>query len=145
MQSALRIRKPNRMTGQNACLEIRSFWRILNIVLIGIADELPEHDDKYELHRLLSTLLSTELAVDEKINIIKAEYDIPVDDKLREDVSAMCNLSQGIIDNTLAQVIMNLHREGDPLEKIARTVGKTAEEVQAIIEKRACNGINTAT
>ena len=28
---------------------------LLNIVLIGIENELPEHDDKYELHRLLST------------------------------------------------------------------------------------------
>ena len=48
----------------------------------------------------------------------------------------MCNLSQGIIDNTLAEVIMNMHRDGDSLEKIERTVGKTAEEVRAIIEKR---------
>ena len=38
---------------------------LLNIVLIGIANELPEHDDKYELHRLLSTLLSMGLTVDE--------------------------------------------------------------------------------
>ena len=34
---------------------------LLNIVLIGISNELPEHDEKYELHRLLSTLLSAEL------------------------------------------------------------------------------------
>lgn len=30
---------------------------LLNIVLIGISNELPEHDEKYELHRLLSMLL----------------------------------------------------------------------------------------
>ena len=35
---------------------------LLNIVLTGIADDLPEHDDKYELHRLLSTWLSMELS-----------------------------------------------------------------------------------
>lgn len=66
---------------------------LLNIVLIGIANELPEHDDKYELHRLLSTLLSMELSVDEKLGIIEKEYSIPVDDRIREDVSTMCNLS----------------------------------------------------
>ena len=109
---------------------------LLNIVLIGIANELPEHDDKYELHRLLSTLLSAGLTVEEKINIIKTEYDIPVDDKLRKDVSVMCNLSQGIIDNTLSKVIMSMHREGDSLEKIARVVEKNTEEVQAIIERK---------
>ena len=46
--------------------------------------ELPEHNEKYKLHRLLSTLLSMELTVDEKLGIIKTEYHIPVDDKLRE-------------------------------------------------------------
>lgn len=56
---------------------------LLNIVLIGIASELPEHDDKYELHRLLSTLLSIELSVDEKLGIIEKEYSIAVDDRIR--------------------------------------------------------------
>ena len=65
---------------------------LLNIVLIGIANELPEHDDKYELHRLLSTLLSMGMTVDEKLGIIEKEYNISVDDRIREDVSAMCAL-----------------------------------------------------
>ncbi|WP_286082960.1 hypothetical protein [Parablautia intestinalis] len=109
---------------------------LLNIVLIGISNELPEHDEKYELHRLLSTILSMELSVDEKINIIKSEYSIPVDDKLRKDVSAMCNLSQGIRDDEKTKVIMNMHREGYTLEQIARIVEKTTEEVDAVIKKR---------
>lgn len=53
---------------------------LLDIVLIGISNELPEHDDKYELHRLLSTLLSMELSVNEKLCIMENEYNIPVDD-----------------------------------------------------------------
>ncbi len=113
---------------------------LLNIVLIGIANELPEHDEKYELHRLLSTLLSMELTVDEKLGIIRTEYSIPVDDKLRKDMSAMCNLSQGIrenaTDNAIAGVIMNMHRKGYTLEQIAECVEKTIEEVEAVIKKR---------
>ena len=113
---------------------------LLNIVLIGIANELPEHDDKYELHRLLSTLLSAELTVDEKLGIIKTEYSIPVDEKLRKDMSAMCNLSQGIrenaTDNAITGVIMNMHRDGYSSEQIARIVEKTIEEVEAVIKKR---------
>ncbi len=66
---------------------------LLNIVLIGISNELPKHDEKYELHRLLSALLSAELTVDEKLGMIKTEYSIPVDDKLRKDMNAMYNLS----------------------------------------------------
>ena len=116
---------------------------LLNIVLIGIANELQahsnEHDDKYELHRLLSTLLSTGLSVDEKLGIIEKEYSIMVDDRIREDVSAMCNLSQGIrekaTDNALAGVIMNMHKKGYTSEQIAEIVEKSVMEVEAIIEK----------
>lgn len=104
---------------------------LLNIVLMGIAKEL---------HRLLSTLLSMKLTIDEKLGIIKNEYHIPVDDDLRRDVSAMCNLSQGIrenaTDNAITGVIMNMHRDGYSSEQIARIVEKTIEEVEAVIRKR---------
>ena len=109
---------------------------LLNIVLIGIAEELPEQEKRYELHRLLSTLLPMELTIDEKLGIIKNEYRIPIDDDLRKDVSAMCNLSQGIRDNAIAGVIMNMHRDGYSPEQIARIVEKTIEEVKAVIRKR---------
>ena len=111
---------------------------LLNIVLIGISIELPEHDEKYELHRLLSTLLSMELSVDEKLGIMAKEYNIAVDDRIREDVSAMCNLSQGIRDNTLAEVIMTMHEKGYTSAQIAEIVKKTIEEVEAVIKKRYC-------
>ena len=113
---------------------------LLNIVLIGISNELPEHDEKYELHRLLSTLLSIELTVDEKLGIIEKEYSIVVDNRIREDVSAMCNLSQGIREKGRAEgeekFILNMHRKGYTLEQIAECAEKTIEEVEAVIKKR---------
>lgn len=56
---------------------------LLNIVLIGISNELPEHDEKYELHRLLGALFSNQLSVEERLNIIEGEYNIPVDNNIR--------------------------------------------------------------
>ena len=109
---------------------------LLNIVLIGLSQELPEHDEKYELHRLLGALLSKKLTSDEKLNIIETEYDIPIEDSLRKDVSVMCNLSQGIRDAENVKIIMNMHRDGYSLEQIARIVEKTIDEVEAVIEKR---------
>lgn len=113
---------------------------LLNIVLIGISNELPEHDEKYELHRLLSTLLSMELTIDEKLGIMEKEYNIAVDDRIREDVSAMCNLSQGIREKGGAEreekIILNMHRKGYTIEQIAECVEKTIEEVEAVIKKR---------
>jgi hypothetical protein len=53
---------------------------MLSIVMIGLGQELPpEGDEKYELHRLLSALLSKHLARKEKLNIIENEYDIPLE------------------------------------------------------------------
>lgn len=52
---------------------------LINIVMIGLAEELPEHEEKYELHRLLGALLSQNLSVNEKLNIIGNEYDIPME------------------------------------------------------------------
>ena len=61
-----------------------------------MSDELPEHDETYELHRLLGALQSKELSVEEKLSIIEKEYDIPVEAGMRKEVDTMCNLSQGI-------------------------------------------------
>lgn len=111
---------------------------LLNIILIGIADKLPEHDDKYELHRLLGTLLSRKLSKDEKLGIIETEYSIPVDDKIRKDVSVMCNLSQGIREEGEARgearMIISMHRKGYTLEQIADVAEKSIEEVKAVID-----------
>ena len=38
---------------------------LLNIIIIGIAKNLPEKEEKYELHRLLSALLSSDLEVED--------------------------------------------------------------------------------
>lgn len=54
---------------------------LLNIVLVGIAKELPGQDrQEYELHRLLGTVLSAELTAHEKLKIIETEYNIAIDD-----------------------------------------------------------------
>lgn len=64
------------------------------------------------------------------------EYSIQVDDRIKEDVSAMCNLSQGIRDNTLVDVIMNMYENNFTFEQIAVATRKSVEEVKIIIEKR---------
>ena len=52
---------------------------LLNIVMIGITNETHERDEEYELHRLIATLLSSELKEQEKLKIIEQEYNIPND------------------------------------------------------------------
>lgn len=113
---------------------------LLNIVLIGLSNELPKHDEQYELHRLLGALLSKQLSVDEKLSIIGEEYDIPVENNVRRDISVMCNLSKGIREDATNEanekIIMNMYRKGYTLEQIADVAEKSIEEVKVVIEKR---------
>lgn len=110
---------------------------LLNIIMLGLAKELPEHDETYELHRLLGALLSKELTIDEKLNIIGKEYDIPIEENFRKDVSVMCNLSQGIKEDGIAigeaGLIMKMYKNGFTAEQIASATDKDIEEVKAII------------
>lgn len=123
---------------------------LLNIIMIGLAKELPEHDETYELHRLLGALLSRELTVDEKLDIIGKEYDIPLEENFRKDMSTMCNLSQGVKEEGIAigrregleegrreghaELIAKMYKNGLSIEQIASATDKTVEEVKTIIE-----------
>ena len=107
---------------------------LLNIVLLGLARELPGQDKKHELHRLLGALLSKKLSQNEKLNIIEKEYDIPLEEDLRKDVSVMCNLSQGIVDDTKAEIILNMFKKGYTLEQIADVTEKSISEIEKIVE-----------
>lgn len=108
---------------------------LLNIVLIGLAKELPRQDEKHELHRLLGALLSKKLSQNEKLNIIEKEYDIPLEEDLRKDVSVMCNLSQGIVDDTKVEIIMNMYENKFSLEQILLATKKSIAEVERIIKE----------
>ena len=109
---------------------------LLNIVLIGITNEIPEHDEKYEMHRLIGALLSSELKEQEKLDIIEHEYNITISQEFREDVSIMCNLSQGIEDKAIAKIVMNMYKIGYTPNQIADAVGVSVDEVEAIIKKK---------
>ena len=138
------------------------YWKgdidLLNIVLLGLAEDLPEKVEKYELHRLLGALLSSKLKVDEKLDIIGNEFDIPLESDIRKDVNDMCNLSQGIkeqayVEGTengiaigkqegitigkregIAETIIKMYRKGYEAEQIGDILDMEVEEVQEIIE-----------
>lgn len=113
---------------------------LLNIVLIGITNEIPEHDEKYEMHRLIGALLSSELKEQEKLDIIEHEYNIPISQEFREDVRIMCNLSTGIeeraTEKTSEKFILNMYKKGYTLDQIADVAETGVDEVEAIIKRK---------
>ena len=99
-----------------------------------------EHDEKYEMHRLIGALLSSELKEQEKLDIIEHEYNIPISQEFREDVRIMCNLSSGIeeraTEKTSEKFILNMYKKGYTLDQIADVAETGVDEVEAIIKKR---------
>ena len=117
--------------------------------------DLPERDKKYELHRLLNTLLSDKIKVQEKIEVIENEYHILMNDDLRRDVNIMCNLGEGIEERAIKettervtkkvteevteemteQFIRSMYDKGCSMELIADVARKSIAEVKAILDK----------
>ena len=117
---------------------------ILNIVMIGLSKNLPDHDEKYELHRLLAALLSKEMKPIEKLDLLEREYEIPMETSAREEVFRMCNLSEGIVEETTAEVtakvtteiIISMHNKGYTTKQIADVMNKSISEVEEIIREQ---------
>lgn len=120
---------------------------LLNIILIGITDELPVHDERYELHRLIGALLSSSIELDEKLEIMEKEYNLPLNSDFRRDVNVMCNLSDGIEEKAAEKatekttreinekVIKNMHKNGYTTAQIAKIVEVSESEVEAVIRE----------
>lgn len=130
---------------------------LLNIIMIGIAEKIPDKEEGYELHRLLATILSSNLEAEAKLNIMEKEYDIPLEDGIREEVEEMCNLSQGIKERAFesghesgyiegeksgyargqesgyAEIIFKMYESGLPIEQISRIAKLSEEKVKELI------------
>ena len=108
-------------------------WRggldLFHIVMIGIGKDLPGQEENYELHRFLGTIFSQKLAVEEKLHIMKTEYDISEEEDFREDVNEMCNLGEGIMEEGIA-IGMEKGRE----EGIA--IGETRGRESGLVQGR---------
>ncbi|MED9805602.1 MAG: hypothetical protein UGE21_01740, partial [Lachnospiraceae bacterium] len=124
-------------------------WRggldLFHIVMIGIGKDLPGQEENYELHRFLGTIFSQKLAVEEKLHIMKTEYDISEEEDFRKDVNEMCNLGEGIMEEGIAigetrgiaigesRTIRSMHKNGFTAEQIAAAIDKDLEEVRAVL------------
>ncbi len=119
---------------------------LLNIVMIGITNDIPEHDEDYELHRLIATLLSSELKEHEKLEIIEHEYNIPINTEIREEVRTMCNLSYGIeeraekrgelrgTEKAREEVILSMYEKKYTLDQIADVMKMSVGAVETVID-----------
>ena len=90
-------------------------------------------------------MLSSNLEVEEKLDIIEKEYDILVEDDIREEVEEMCNLSQGIKEkafeggytegkqNGYAEAVCLMYESGLPIEQIAGIIKMSVDKVNELV------------
>lgn len=119
---------------------------LLNIVLLGLPNQLPAQGEKYELHRLLGALFASELTANERIDILEREYRIAGKPNLREELDTMCNLGQGVFERGIGQGIergvvkekqntaQKLHGRGMSVPDIADFLEVDQEQVQAWLD-----------
>ncbi len=112
---------------------------LVNIVMIGLAKKISPKEEKHELHRLLGALLSETLREEEKLDILKNEYHIPMEKSIEEDVKVMCNLSDGIEERgkaegiELARKVFKMKEQDASVQEIAKELQLSVEEVEQII------------
>ena len=103
---------------------------ILNIVMVGVTDDIPEKDEKYELHRLIAALLSDKMRASEKFDLIEREYGMEADDDLRKEVNIMCNLSDGLEERITKRVTDRVTEEvtAKVTEDVTKSVTKQMDQ-----------------
>ena len=69
-------------------------YDLLTVVMIYTADDFI--DLQNDIIKMLSVLLSRNLAAKERMNILEDSFDIVMTEKVNQEVDKMCNLSQGV-------------------------------------------------
>ena len=73
----------------------RKSYDKLSVILICLNEE-KDPGERGSLYHFLNTLLSFSLMPEEKEHILEEEYGINMEMKIREELEAMCNLSEAI-------------------------------------------------
>ena len=88
-------------------------------------------------------MLSVEVKAEEKLKLLEEEYQIMRTEELEEEVSQMCNLSQGVLEKGMKkgieqgkiEIAKNLLLEGLSIELIAKNTDLPIDKIQSLQTK----------
>ena len=138
---------------ENASQEDKKHYDKMEVIVISLNDG--GKDEDIPIIRLLSTLLSASETIETKKKILEDEFNIEMTSKLSEEVTDVCNLSQGIkelgiaegIEQGISQGISQGWRErenslaeemiinGEPVQKIMQYSKKSLETLKEMAKK----------
>lgn len=78
-----------------------SNYDLMTVVVLGLSG--PEDSGENGILRLLSVLLSSETAEQEKKQILRDDFAIPMTETLERSLAEMCNLSKGVEEKGVAK------------------------------------------
>lgn len=127
--------------------EGKTRYDLLSVIVICLSQKLADESNELKLHRLLGTLFSSQLEVEEKKAILTDEYHIPMNEELERSVNSMCNLAEGIAEEAekigvekgkeigeRKGGVLALNKVGFSVEKIAEELNIPIQEVKDILE-----------
>lgn len=108
-----------------------------------IQENIKEQDTikSKELCRMLNTLFSNELEKKERLIKLENEFDISIDNDLKEEVEEMCNLGQGILERGEArgrqeakeEMAIEMYKEGMSIKIIAKITKASENDIEQIL------------
>ena len=111
--------------------EDRENYDLMSIVMIYLGDETDKVSSP--ILKLLNRLLSEKLSAEEKLEMLETEYKISRTEKIEEELTHMCNLSQGVLQRGREQrnieIAQNGLRNNVPLDTISIMTGLTISEL----------------
>jgi hypothetical protein len=105
--------------------------------MIGLGRDISDADDEdFKLHRLLGTIFSDKIPLDEKLKVMEDEFNIPMEEELKEDLNDMCNLSQGIVERTTKEVTENVTDKINELNERLAEDSRMDELIRSFKDKK---------
>lgn len=90
---------------------------------------------------MLNTLFATNLNDRERFERLTDNFQVTVDNDLKEDVRTMCNLGQGLSEKGEAlgekkkeiENIISFYMDGDSVERLAKVMKKSETEIRQVL------------
>ena len=103
-------------------------YDLLSAVILCLGD--PDKANYASVLRMLDVLLSDEMGVEKKRQILQDEFDIPMTRTIEEGVSDMCNLSQGVLNKGIQQGLQQglLKGRAEGIFNLVRNMGLSVEQ-----------------
>ncbi len=112
-------------------------YDLLNIITIGLGKV--EDTQPMTILNMLDTLLYSDKPSEEKRNILKNVYNIPISDSIIEEVNTMCNLGEGIYERAYNKAVAEIQaNQATVIQQLIeeKTKALLEEKTKALLEEK---------